>query len=147
MPDLSAQTWERCPPNLGDNRKQERPFYFLVRANLTIAERDSYVDRLSSLIGSKDTTPEKLAELLGEFIRMGDEPLTVDGKPIASLLDYLHLLNTLAGTPLVNELFGWVPYVNSMEGARDRFFEQRSGASAFMTLATEAKVEPSRLRR
>lgn len=145
MADITeAHSWERLAPNIGNNRKLERPFYFLVKSNLTITERDAYAEKLSALLSAPDTDAEKLAAFLGEYVRMGDEPLNVAGQSIASLADFLRWLDDRAASPLLSELFGMVPYANSTEGARALFFERRSSGTAFMTLTAGPKVERTR---
>lgn len=122
MPDLSNTIrWVEYPPDLLGNLEAERPFYFLLHGSLSKAEVRALREATSRKVGPElpaelpeDATEEqrvaRAAELeahseetrkaivardaaaLEPYVKLGEEPLTVDGKRIATLRDYFELV-------------------------------------------------------
>ncbi len=135
MPELKqCWRWERVVPDLGDNRDLDTPFYYEVKAGLSIVERQAFRDGLSSLNTEgkgEEEVVKTYADFFGQYIRLGKEPLVVEGKPIETLADYIRLVVGIGGMSNFHELIGSVNYFNSLEGGRRLFYERLSGGTAF----------------
>lgn len=68
------------------------------------------------------------ADCLGQAMEMGSEPLQIEGKPVATLAEYVALVASLrTGVAHLMELFDAVVHFNSTEGARALFSGRLSG--------------------
>lgn len=127
--------WQRFVPDLGDNRDLPKPFYLEVAVGITREQLDqllaagkelhekAYVDGPAGVVAAVDD----LAKMLSPFIRMGKEPLVVDGKTVASLRDYLELCASMPNLVNALELPMAVRFCNQLGGDQELFFERLSG--------------------
>jgi hypothetical protein len=133
--------WHKWEPGLGNNRElpEAERFVLLVAAGLTKTEldawRENFTSAAESAIGETEEARanaqlDAYARALETVVRMGAVPLTVDGRPVATLRDYCALL--LAQPSLIEwqELIAAVVHFNSYEGAREVFSVRPSGGSA-----------------
>lgn len=139
MPSLTRSfRWERFIPDLGDNREQEKPFFIEIASGLSILERKDVVDAVRVAQTSSYTEgmgPEEylkasapvVATALQGIVRMGSEPLTVGGKSITSLAEYLEFVLAFPGSPNWFEILKAIVDFNSADGARALFFARHSG--------------------
>jgi len=126
MATLTGSRWERYVPDLGDNRTLERPFFLLVRGGLTEAQLQEHGEKLRSL----DGTPESAARALADVVRLGDEPLTLDGQAVTTLEEYVRAVWTASRFDVWLELVRAVAWHNSLEGRRALFSARLSGGWA-----------------
>lgn len=152
MPSFeNAWRWERLEPELGGNRQlpEHERFYLLVASGLTKVELQRLYESLGEttkaqavVVTVEGTPPETLEQrqdryaaeigaLLGPVVKLGKEPLKVDGKPVASITDYLVLAVRQVGQPLLTELLTAIRTANSWEGSRALFSERHSGGFTF----------------
>lgn len=141
--------WERLVPDLGDNRELERPFFLEVAAGLSrerreaagIAVREAY-DASVGEGGKLDfaALAKHAAAALADIVRLGAEPLTVDGQPITSLEEYLLLVLAAPGAPNYVEIVQSVSEFNSAEGNLALFFARRSGGASTTPDQSAAKA-------
>lgn len=120
MADLTGtMRWLQYPPDLFGNRSLERPFYFDVAASLSkeqmrvlkaaltapaAALEPLPVDATEEQRDARDETIR--AEVVGRyavamepFVKLGNEPLVIDGKRLGTLREYFDLVTTkVAGT-------------------------------------------------
>ncbi len=144
--------WQRFEPDIGENRQQKRPFYVKLAVGLTKPD----LKRLSEAVEDRsapradDAPPltddetqaaleqraEKLAAALSEFVRLGDEPLTVNGEAIDTLPKLLKLYARIAGGSVAMlELSMALRWFNTAGGQTQLFFGRLSGGFA----STEAE--------
>src|SRR5687767_6794391 len=100
MPSFdSLARWERYEPAIGPNLQipPHQRFYLRVCAGLTVGEFKAVMDAMAA--GSGSAT--EMAERLKGVVELGDEPLTVRGKPVATLAEYLDLASQQRGADLV----------------------------------------------
>lgn len=122
----SIARWERYEPAIGNNQAlppKER-FYLEISTGLSTT---AYVEFFERLVDSKNTD---LPALLEGVVRMGKEPLWVEGKHIATLADYVDLAMRQPGLNLFAELIEALKWHNSVEGEKELFSERLSGGSA-----------------
>lgn len=135
MPDLKTLgRWEKYVPNLGDNREQEKPFFLLVQADLTIQAYSAFLGRFQAWLETPGDEP--VSTFVGVFdglVKMGSEPLSINGEPVTDFPGYVKVLLSLTGIDLVLELVQVIRHYNSVEGTRELFFERLSGGR-FTTL-------------
>jgi|GEM_PF-7118872 len=139
MPDLSRlHRWEKYVPNLGENRSLENPFYLEIASSLSKQEYTDFMDRwgrVKEKLSESEEDPAKAAEafvwIVGDTVRLGSEPLSIQGKPITDLKSYFEAVLGLAGTYNIHEMLGVIARFNSVEGTRELFYEQASGGSFF----------------
>lgn len=133
MANLTLNSWVRYVPNLGENRTLDAPFYLEVKASLTKAQ---YADYLEKFQAADKESAEALEGAFGGIVRMGTEALSVDGKPVSTLREYLELVAQQKGAELLFELVGAITWYNSVEGAGKTFSERLSGG--WFSTATNA---------
>lgn len=151
-------TWKKWAPDLGENREGETPLLFLELATgLTPAQMQEIATGLQRARELRPVTPDLvgmepaaaieairastkafLADLrkvmvdaLGPYVRVHGGPHTVDGKPLATLADYLELVED-SGDLGVNaraELESALSRFNSIEGPDELFSLRRSGGA------------------
>jgi hypothetical protein len=135
MADLKRQPrWVRYEPDFANNLEQEpgARFYLEVATALTKEQLADWGKRLADeMSAAADNVPAALARGFEGVVRMGGEPLTVDGAPVATLEAFLALVSGQAdaGMADVLDLSTTVRRFNSMEGSRALFFERLSGGS------------------
>lgn len=158
MPNLKLTVrWERYEPDLPGNRatkdspKGHRPFYFQLAADMTkeqvramrtqveaLAELDegkaapgeTADERDARLAAHADEVIRQTSQVLAPYVKFGVEPLTIDGKSVATLEDYLHAVADIADQFYVNELTASLARVNTLYGVQNFFFERLSGGFA-----------------
>ena len=126
MPTLSLNKWARYEPSIPGNLDlpaAER-FYLLVNASMPAIDFESIVSDIRSAKNDSD-----LAAALSRAVRMGDVPLTIDGRPVLNSQSYLELVLSHRGAPLWSELQERVMTLNSFEGVRELFFVRPSGGT------------------
>lgn len=130
MPSFdSLARWEKYVPNLGTNRDEPRPFYLRIAAGLTMEEFAAVMDRVASALREQAARgPGLVAKALEGVVEMGAEPLSVRGKPVSTLADYLELAARQAAGDLLMELLSAVRRYNSVEGSTELFFRRGSGS-------------------
>lgn len=156
-------SWERWAPNIGDNRTRAGgPVLWLQLATgLTAAQLAGMKTRWGGIakvpLELPPVVPDELPEAraaaidatfttfkagvravvvgaLGDLVRVEGGPHTVAGKPLATLEDYVGLIQERAdmGFPALGELRGALERFNSMEGP-DELFSRRSSGGARST--------------
>jgi hypothetical protein len=159
MPDLSNTVrWVEYAPDLLGNREAEKPFVFLLNGSMSKEQMRALKDALAQPVGPpeppKDATDEQRAAYDAEvtkaivkreadavfpFVKFGDEPLTVDGKPITTVRDYLDFVAThLVGLGPLLEVRQALVEANTM-GARVGFFSGRSSGGGTSTGRSRSK--------
>lgn len=134
MPNLTrTYRWMRYVPELGDNREQPKPFFLRVASGLPLTKLAELEEGFTSL--TRDwANPEELANhlalLLSPYIHFGDEPLSVEGKPVETLGAYLELVIGLAGHQAFLELFETLRSYNTFTPKDALFSGRPSGGSA-----------------
>lgn len=137
MANLTLNSWVQYVPNLGENRSLEKPFFLEVKASLTKAQYAEYLERLHAWRQSDGgESAEGIEPVFADLVRMGTEALTVDGRPVATLRDYLELVAQQRGADLLYELIGAIAWHNSVEGVGKTFSERLSGG--WFSTATNA---------
>ncbi len=165
----SIHTWERWAPNIGDNRKRTPPVLFLELATgLTAAQLAGVGAKLRELgklelvfPDTADMTPEQVeagrrealegfkasvravwVEALAPYVRVEGGPHTVQGLPLATLEDYVKLVQTRAdfGFAALQALREALDSFNGFEGP-DELFSPRSSGGARSTDAR--RTEPA----
>ena len=133
MPDLSRTwTWAEYTPDLGDNRQQPKPFFFKVKSCLTKDELKALSDRLVALDTSADDFIAKWAEAFKDLVELGDEPLTIQRRPVQNLAQYAaEVVQLSGGHAFLLELQDALMHFNSWQGQRELFYARRSGGTAF----------------
>lgn len=77
-----------------------------------------------------DCLVEHFIKVLEPVVRLGAEPLTVDGRAITTLAEYLRLITEVRGRYNLTELSSMVHWYNSREGSAELFYERLSGGGA-----------------
>lgn len=144
MPDLTNTVrWVEYVPDLLGNRDAPvtahgGPFYFLLHGSMSKEQLRALEDRIGERIRTFEPLPddateeqkaaraaefeaevvERYAQALEKFIRLGDEPLTVDGRRIDSLKAYLELTmgERLVGAGAFLEVVGALRAANTLSG-------------------------------
>lgn len=172
MPDLTNTVrWVEYAPDLLGNLDGDRPFYFLLNGSMSKEQLRAMNAALSAKVGPPkvaplpdDATDEQKAAhakamedfeaaiiardaaALEPFVRMGDEPLTVDGKRINSLREYFELVMSprLVGLGAFMEVRQALVHANTM-GPRVSFSSGRfSGGGTSTGRSRPAGKSPAR---
>jgi hypothetical protein len=142
--------WQEFKPDLGENRRLKKPFHVLLAVGLSKLDLQRLMDSLEALKqkppeeGEAQTSApelseeqaanaaaEKLAAALAPFVKLGSEPLTVNGEAIDTLAKLLKLYAQLpAGGAATLELAWALRYFNGIGGQSELFFERLSGGVA-----------------
>lgn len=135
MPELVTTRFERFVPDIGNNRQEASPFFLEVASNLPLPEMDALEQRLRSLSQFNPSDESQFIQgvlgALGDTVKMGTEPLTVNGEAITDLAGYIALSLRVSGLGPLWELFRAVRTYNSVEGVRALFYERSSGGTVF----------------
>jgi hypothetical protein len=166
----SIHTWERWAPNIGDNRKRTPPALFLELATgLTAAQLAGVGAKLRELTklqlafpDSAELTPEQVeagrreaveafkaavrgvwVEALGAHVRVEGGPHTVQGQPLATLDDYVKLVQQRAdfGFAALQALREALDSFNGFEGPDELFSPRSSGGARSTERQSAAKDE------
>lgn len=134
MADLQrTYRWLRYVPDLGDNRELPKPFFLELTSGLTTVEMVEFHRRVSEWGKAKHETLEDFVEatfrLLEPHVRMGKEPLSLRGKPVPTLKDFVALGLEVLGESPVLELLRVVREYNELGGPKVLFFGPPSGGS------------------
>lgn len=135
--------YQRFAPDLGANRELEKPFFVELAVGMTklqlkaLADTVDTVDEKATGMGDEEYLEhavKKMADALAPYVKMGTEPLVVNGKRIETLSELLTLYATLASGPAAMlELSTALRWFNSIGGATALFFERLSGGSVSTT--------------
>lgn len=74
-----------------------------------------------------EALPAKAAELIGPYVKMGDEPLVYQGRPINTLEEYLRMLAEAPSLEGWTEIAVALGFANSIKGGSATFSERLSG--------------------
>ena len=69
------------------------------------------------------------AEVLSPFVRMGQEPLTIAGKPVTTFRGYLEAVSVVSDQAALQEPLRALRAANSLNGEQVLFSKRRSGGS------------------
>lgn len=137
--------WQRYVPDLGDNRELPRPFFLRVASGLSLVQLAELETGFKGLDRPWESTAElaaHLALLFAPYVVFGDEPLTLEGKPIETLQGYLELIIGLAGQRAFLELFETIRSYNTFT-AKDALFSGRpSGGNGTTAHQTPSALGP-----
>lgn len=134
MPDLKRLwSWARFEPSIGDNLELPvgKRFFLELAVGLTKVELDAWQADLKAAVEDKPdaTFHGRLARAYERFVRLGSEPLSLNGQPIATLEEYFAALWEQPGAFLLQELGQQLVWLNSFDGARGLFSVRHSGGS------------------
>jgi hypothetical protein len=138
--------WERLVPDLGDNKEQPKPFYLEVASGLSILERQDVGTALQAAFVelqddfTTDAYAVKAASALSGVVRLGAEPLTVAGVPVATLEEYFKLVLPFPGSPNWFEVVRALTDFNSADGSKALFFARHSGGPVGIPAPSAAKA-------
>lgn len=162
MADLTNTTrWLSYAPDLLGNRELKAPFYFEVCASLSKEQMSSLRAALDQPAHTleplpDDATPEavaardeeiraalvtRTAAVLAPYFKFGTEPLTVDGKRIETLQQYLEFVTTkLTGLEAFLELSRALNAFNTLSGNGSFFYGRFSGGFISTTSQSNGKA-------
>ena len=132
MPSFNSWRWALYAPSIGNNKELERPFYLRLKADLPQGRLDEFFQKLRQ--GGEDWH-----QAFDGLVEMGDEPLSLDGRPIEDVQSYLQAIAT---TPLLHELVGALQFHNSLNGVAASFSERLSGTSPTTLFGYRAAAPP-----
>lgn len=154
MAELKRRTrWKRWAPDVGENRELEGgPVLFLELAvDLTPAQLSEAIERIrnwdSEGVASIDEVHARVGaayvEALTPYVRVHGGPHTVDGQPLATLADYVALVQQSAsrGVDQLRELTAALTSFNSMAGPDELFSLRRSGGARSTDAQSTAKAD------
>lgn len=141
MPELrllSVVRWERYVPDLPGNRASPQPFHFQLNASMSKEQARELRHAMEPLEPAPDAAPvspderrkakvARYAAALEPYVKLGPDPLSLDGQPVKSLLEYLDAMSQLEFEAYFYEV-GWsLQRINSVEGLTAFFSERLSG--------------------
>lgn len=134
MADLTrTHRWLRYVPDLGDNRELAAPFYVEVASGLTKVQLSDYHAALRAWGETKhelEAFAAATTELLTPYVRMGREPLSVQGRRVLDLGAYIALGMEVMGESPVLELLRVVREYNELGGPKVLFSAPPSGGTS-----------------
>lgn len=155
MPNLdSLIRWQPYAPDLGENRESKRPFYVELAVGLTKADLAQLGESVSALAeepadaanenkGARtedemrarlEADADTLARALTPWVRLGKEPLSVNGEAVDTLPKLLRLYTRISGGAVAMlELATALRFFNTAGGKTQLFFERLSGGSVSTT--------------
>lgn len=140
MADLQRWRWKPYAPNLGNNLEQERPFLLRLKAGLSKLFIADWLERWGAAVKARESAT--MAVVLSEVAEMGPEPLSIDGKPIATLQDYVELCLDEPDEPLIYELSGAFRVVNCVIGQQADFSARLSGGNFTIPATSPGTAAP-----
>ena len=135
--------WERFAPDIGNNRELEQPFYLELAVGLTKEQMTELRAKVTEAM-SPDDRDVRLAEALSAYVRLGAEPLLIDGKPVSTLQEYFATCATLVNAANLLEVPRAFAEANSFGGMSEVFFERLSGG--FTSTAAQSNGKAGRQR-
>lgn len=139
--------WQPYVPEIGENRDLEKPFFLEVAVGLTREKVDELARLGSELMGKKyepdslDQQLDDLTKMFEPFVRLGAEPLLVNGEAVKDLRGYLALCAKMPDLVNILELPMAVRMANTLGGTQELFFERLSGGFSIIRNRTAAKKE------
>lgn len=132
MANLTLARWRRWALNLGDNLEQPTAAqaYVEVRGGMTKLELEALDDKLRDVPETPEAAGPYMAKALEGLVRLGKEPLRVDGADIDSLEKLCALMVGEASMGLLIDVVGGVRYWNGVAGARESFSARLSGGAS-----------------
>lgn len=140
MAELKRRTrWKKWAPDIGENRELEGgPVLFLELAvDLTAEQLSEALERIRQWDSEGATTVRDVYERVGAayvaamepYVRVHGGPHTVDGQPLATLKDYVALVqqSVSGGRTQLTELTAALTSFNSITGPDELFSLPRSG--------------------
>lgn len=162
MADLTnTHRWLSYAPDLLGNRELPSPFYFEVCASMSKEQLTTLRTELDKPIHSleplpSDATTEQLAardeeiraamvvrqaDVLEKYFKFGSEPLTIEGKAITTVREYLEFVTTkFAGLEPFLELSRALLSFNALSGAGSFFYGRFSGGFTSTTSRNNGKA-------
>lgn len=137
MPTLNNWRWEKYVPTLGDNRLQEKPFFLRVKAGVSKAQFQTFMDAQGG------SAIEAWVAMLGDLVEMGTEPLTVNAGPVDTLEKYIALGLDQPSGEILSELVGAVVWHNTVAGTQASFSARLSGGNPFTVTTAPKTAAPS----
>lgn len=138
--------WQEYKPDIGENRELEKPFALEVAVGLTKEKLDELLalgKRITEKLyaqGSLDEQLDDLTKMLEPFVRLGPEPLIVNGARVEDLRGYLKLCASMPDLVNMLEVPMAVRMVNSLGGPQELFFERLSGGFSTTRSRSAAKA-------
>lgn len=144
MASLTLSRWERWEPDLGDNLQlpESKRFFLELRSGLSKLDLAAFIEKQPVLRKASKDVEDDEARAWDEFaeawtahlapnVRLGTEPLVVDGAPIEGLGGLVRLYFTQANLAQWTELLdAFVSGVNSVTGRRELFSGRPSGGTS-----------------
>ena len=123
-------TWQRYEPALGENLElaPDKRFWLQLAVGLTMPERDGLGAAIDAKPADKSEA-QHWADVLGPWVRLGKEPLTLAGVEVRDLTGLLEATLSQAGMHFAHDLLGQLLWVNSYAGGRELFYGRLSGGS------------------
>jgi len=131
MPTLTrTYRWERFEPHLGDNLELPagRRFYLELASGLSKAQLEAFgMAHREAMKETPEASVAPTAKALESYVRLGAEPLVVDGQPVDTLEKYVGLCFSTPGLFNLVELTNTLAEFNSLGGTFSHFSAWRSG--------------------
>ncbi len=135
--------WQKFFPNVGNNlelREQDQ-LYLEVAVGLSKVE----LKRLSEAIGDLEgltfeAGAKQLADAWRPFVRLAPGAHTLEGKPLASIDDYIGAVITQPGLFNLMELSAEAGRLNSIRGTQALFSQRLAGGGASTSKPSTAKT-------
>lgn len=142
---LSLTRWVRYEPTLPGNLDlpDGKRFYLELLSGMTKAQLFAMNEALKTRVrlgldgkprmptpGEEEEDVCRLAEVAAGVIRLGSEPLTIDGVEVKELVDYLRPVRQQMAEYWFDELFGRLLEINRTEGMKAVFSVRPSGGSS-----------------
>lgn len=161
-------TFKRWAPDIGENRDLDEPaIWFELATGLSEAQLKAVRAKLgtplephdvpeglkgealeaahaASLQATKDGVRRRLVEAIGPYVRIVGGPHSIDGAPMATLDEYLVIVQQQAdcGLLAISDLTTTLFAFNSFSGADELFSPRRSGSSASTAARSVVKETP-----
>lgn len=140
--------WEPFAPEICDNRELEPQEQFVVE--LAVGLSKTQLTELAAAFDQVLASAERvkgMVDLFTPFIRLGSEPLTVDGKAITNLPEYFEWCAGLHNAANLLELPNALAKANSVQGMHETFFARLSGGFGSTAAHPNAKAGSQRAAR
>lgn len=130
MTNLSSRIQVPYVPSIPGNKAEKEPFTLLVTAGLSVMEFRSFQAAIGNSTGDEKAVVKQLEGALKGIVELGPVSLSLDGKPIKKLGDYLNVIGVQKGAVLLEELFQAIVWHNSSKGLKELFSVRPFGGSA-----------------